>query len=292
MSDANGPRPDQPGDLSAARRALTALPGWSAKRERDFRARVLSRTTRQDPSWRGDVRILLDFLARRMESSPALRLVAAALVLHLVAFPVVALMAWRSRPPAPEPRITFELPTESPFAEPEETPETPWAPAVAAARRAEAIENAIARARFALPRVEVPESAPADAPPAPVRWLERRAAGLRTHEWPAAELARGATLLERALAVEVALDAWLWTGEGAPAAALEHLRAALAEAPDVAGAELAALALDRGRAYGLLDGEAPPEAGEPCSPAWRAALARDGDAAGLAASPTWQAWCR
>lgn len=288
----SAPEPDRPADLSGVRRALTALPGWSARRERAFHARVLARTTRQDPSWRGDVRLMLDFLARRLESSPALRLVAAALVLHLAAFPVVALMAWQARPPAPQPRITFDLPSGAPFAEPEEIPDAPWSPAVAAARRAEASENAIARARFTLARLEAPVLAPAAAPPAPVRWLERRASGLRTHEWDIPRLAVGATLLERALAVEVALDEWIWTGGPAPREALEHLEAARAAVGATPGAELARLALERGRAYGLLDCEAPPAAGEPCSAAWRAALARAGEATGLASEPAWQAWCR
>jgi hypothetical protein len=281
-----------PERLDGARRALLSLPGWKPARERSFHARVLARTTRQDPSWRGDLRLWLEFLGRRLESSPALRLVAAVLVLHLVAFPVVALMAWRARAPAPRPLITFELPARSPFADPAPQPEVPSSPELDAARKAESVENEIARARLALARLVAPDLVPAPQPPAPVRWLERRAAGIREHHWEKASLAVGAPLVEQALAVEVWLDEWIWTGGAPPREALARLSAGLAEGRAAPGEELATLAIERARAYGLVAGPPRSGAGLPCSATWKEALERAGSALGLGDLPAWRAWCR
>ena len=63
--------------------------------------RSLAASTREDLSWRGDMRDTARFLRDRLRSSAALRLAAASLLLHLAALPVVALyvLTEESEPP-------------------------------------------------------------------------------------------------------------------------------------------------------------------------------------------------
>lgn len=59
---------------------------------------ILQRTTREDLSWRGDSREVLRYLRGRLSASPALRLLAASLLLHLLAMPVLAVaLVWQLR---------------------------------------------------------------------------------------------------------------------------------------------------------------------------------------------------
>lgn len=53
-------------------------------------ARILATTTREDLSWSGDLRLVGGFLRDRLRSSRLLRFVAASLLLHLIALPVLA----------------------------------------------------------------------------------------------------------------------------------------------------------------------------------------------------------
>jgi len=76
---------------------------------RELERRVLRRTTREDVSWRGDLRLVGGFLRTRLRSSVLLRVVAASLLVHLAALPVLAYFGWIA--PEPTPRIAFELPT-------------------------------------------------------------------------------------------------------------------------------------------------------------------------------------
>lgn len=71
----------------------------------DLAARSLAISTREDLSWRGDVRDISRFVRDRMRSSAALRLAAASLLLHLAALPVVALYVLTDEPAVPEFRV-------------------------------------------------------------------------------------------------------------------------------------------------------------------------------------------
>jgi len=88
--------------------------------------RILARTTREDVSWRGDWRLLRGFLGQRLGASVVLRVVAASLLVHIAALPVLAYYTYLA--PEPETVIQFDLPVgeaELPFrdAEPEPQPE-------------------------------------------------------------------------------------------------------------------------------------------------------------------------
>jgi len=65
-------------------------------------ARVLDCTTREDLTWRGDVRLYGRYLRGRLAESAWLRLAAASLLLHLLALPAVAVYLLVSQPKAPE----------------------------------------------------------------------------------------------------------------------------------------------------------------------------------------------
>lgn len=54
---------------------------------------ILASTTREDLSWRGDLRLVGGFLRQRLRSSRLLRVVAASLLLHIVALPAIAYYA-------------------------------------------------------------------------------------------------------------------------------------------------------------------------------------------------------
>ena len=71
----------------------------------DLAARSLAISTREDLSWRGDVKDISRFVRDRMRSSAALRLAAASLLLHLAALPVVALYVLTDDPAVPEFRV-------------------------------------------------------------------------------------------------------------------------------------------------------------------------------------------
>jgi hypothetical protein len=84
---------------------------------------ILDRTTREDVSWRGDLRLVGGFLRTRLHSSVVLRVVAASLLIHIAALPVLAYFGWAQ--PESQTRIGFEFPGELPFAAADPEPQFP-----------------------------------------------------------------------------------------------------------------------------------------------------------------------
>lgn len=274
----HGGPPSAPADGSPAARELADFLGYLraslgsesehpslARRERALVERVLARTTREDLSRREDARLLLGFVTARLRSSLALRLLAASLLLHLLALPVVAWVVWVR--PTDAPRIEFEpAPGPPPFAEvPRETPQAPSVPVLdelTPALRAPAtsgyVANSIRWARWMLTQDPVPAPPPAHGTDALDALLRRRLTILAGAP-SASEGEPGRGALERALAAEVLLDRLLVTGR-APAE-LELALLSLAPAAH-AGSEpgssagplalLEACALARAEAYGVL----------------------------------------
>ncbi|GEM_PF-2137992 len=75
-------------------------------RARELGQRILAQTTREDLSWRGDLRLVGRFMGSGMRRSPLLRVAAASLLFHLAALPLLAYWAWRG--PSEDVRIGFE----------------------------------------------------------------------------------------------------------------------------------------------------------------------------------------
>ncbi|HVS20152.1 MAG TPA: hypothetical protein VMT18_16225, partial [Planctomycetota bacterium] len=70
---------------------------------------ILARTTRQDPSWRGDVALVGRFVRDGLAASPWARAAAALLLVPLLGAPLLAWMVWReARPKGFQTRIEFE----------------------------------------------------------------------------------------------------------------------------------------------------------------------------------------
>lgn len=101
------------------RRAVESLREWlmglresasaSARSEAPLVESILARTTREDLSWRGDVRVWREFLERRLRRSPALRVAAALLMVQLLLAPgVLAFLVLRPAPERPEVRLGIE----------------------------------------------------------------------------------------------------------------------------------------------------------------------------------------
>jgi hypothetical protein len=102
---------------------LQELPA-SPERLEALEREILVRTTREDVSWRGDLRLVRGFLRQRLSASIVLRVVAASLLVHLAALPVLAYFTWVA--PWPETRLVVELPKfprELPYLEAEREPE-------------------------------------------------------------------------------------------------------------------------------------------------------------------------
>ncbi|MCA8980386.1 MAG: hypothetical protein H6831_06415 [Planctomycetes bacterium] len=78
---------------------------------------VLARTVSEDLGWRGDLRLVTSFMARRMRSSLLLRVAAASLLVHLIALPVIAAYAVWKVEQKPDLWIEFEQPPEQPYGE-------------------------------------------------------------------------------------------------------------------------------------------------------------------------------
>ena len=77
---------------------------------------VFASTTREDLGWRGDWRLIGDFLRTRLAESRVLRVAAASLLAHLVALPVLAYVVLNGAPARAPIFIDFEPPAESLFA--------------------------------------------------------------------------------------------------------------------------------------------------------------------------------
>jgi len=260
-------------------RVREALRGRAFARPRDearFVDAVLARTTREDLSWRGDLRLLRAFLGERLRASPALRLVAASLALHLVAAPALAWWMLHERPAERAFTLHVELPSELPFVDELPPLEQPTDELRAEAHAREARENERAFLRRSLLEGGAVLPSPAASPQGAMRLLARHLAALRTRQAPALEsLPAEAGLLEQALALELALDRrWLGAQDedvGRVGAAV--LARALLDDPRAAAADFAACTLRRAWSEGLFEGP-PPAAARPFTPAWFEALTR------------------
>jgi hypothetical protein len=302
LSRAHDPR------LGALRRALVASSEWSPAREARLVARVLERTTRADPSPRGDLVLFLHYLRARLGESILLRVVAASLLLHLAALPVLAYLVLRAERPAGY-RISVELPQESPFAPEPETPAPVLEPAGPLAgqeaRLREQRENHLARARFLLEtrgrRAPPPGQAAGEGAPLETRLLQARGALLcngLVEAWPPeAELA-GASDLALALWATLVLDRFVLAGELPPLGDLILARAQqrTASEGDEAGQRLLRAALARARRYGLAGGASPQgteqgeELDDPLEDRWFTGLAAAAGELGLGQEPVVRAW--
>ena len=275
--------------LSTARRSVRDAEARELPPLRESRliGRILAATTREDLSWRGDWTLLRRFLTERLTSSPALRWVAASLVVHLLALPFfgIGLLEERTVPvlrfePAPDVPIDLAEATEptDPAPRTDSNGETPLA----------AIENALRRGRYVLsratPLAPLSAEALADAP-LEIRLLLERSRGLGDHGvegevslW----VEEGAGLEsaddgQTALWAEVLLDGYCLRGEQPPALSRALNRLARSEASGK-GEALGAAALGRARSYGLwesvegADGPPAPRAPLPLEGPWLDAL--------------------
>lgn len=295
--------------LARAADELRDATGTTPRQTARLVAGVLARTTRQDLSWRGDLHLAWEFLRARLRASPALRLVAACLVLHLVAGPVVAYWIFH-RSPEPSRGLTLrvERALDSPFAS--EPPGAVLADSefVTSARLREERENARARERFLLQMrgPSAPTGALAPDAPLELRLLAKRGHFLRgpvlsldgANEFkPGAE--SGALAL--VLWVEFQLDRLVLTGRAAPElgiAAQELARLASdgalpATAPDCA--RLAAAAVARARSQGVVE-DSPAQSSPPdpaarlLSQEWFEAFEGAGRETDLAEESLWRDW--
>ncbi len=307
----NGPRDEEPGWtapdsgflLGQARVALRSCSEWSAEEERALAERVLRATTRARPSWRGELRLFSGFVRRRLMESPGLRLIAASLLLHFLALPVLAyLTLLHERPPRFVIRIEPPPQGETPAAVADL--EDPLAPATADARSREALVNALARSRFVLQtrgaNAPLLEARPGDS--SELRGLVARSRGLRGAGREAslegsAELA-DASALALALHAQTLLDRFVLERQRCASWStllfLLERRASAADAADPAD-RLVLAALERARSLGLADTPAGAAAGSsldaPLSEREFVDLAAAAERAGCAGDPRVRAWC-
>jgi hypothetical protein len=305
--------------LGAAAHAVRAPelfpPGAEAARRPELVRRILARTTREDLSWRGDLRLVVRHVKERMRESRFTRFVAALLLGNLTLGPVVALAWIVTREPEPELELHFRvepggdlLPApDADGAERLQPLETDALPlddlgVVADARTAARRDNLLRRARYllapahgAVPAPVAPEAAASA--PAPVRLLDARARILAGGAWPSwlddARFEGADELLAGALHAEILLDRFALRGERAPRfhAVLEALKRAAADAAaddDGPARSLAAHALERAASYGALERGSAPGPLDPCDPAWTADLA--GALGEMGAEPHAAAW--
>jgi len=224
-----------------ARATLRSAPVMTRVRERALVERTLAATTREDLGVRGDWRLVREFAGARWRSSPAVRVAAASLLLHLAALPVLGYYALRRSAP-PQPTIGFELPAEQAFDEPLEPAPLPVPaddarfldPDAATLRPdADRVEAELRRTRFALHRRRAPEVRRSSATATAVsRLLAARSAGILDGDWTAlpapTELAHEPRAVEPALWVEAMLDRLALEGVLLPGAraGLERLEVA------------------------------------------------------------------
>lgn len=282
-------------------------------------ASILQRTTRQDPSWRGDLALLGRFVRETLSRSALARAAAVLLLVPLLGAPVLGWMVLRAalRPEGFSTRIEFRqvepfLPAapESPQGEVEfpwdgealaEIPQSRTTVVVGVPGEARAAEARAAAAQIL--RGAVWPRLPEDGP-----FTESWARRARAEVAGPPVLARNEAdlALVGALEVERLLDLWALQGHAPDGlgVALDRL-GRQAQAPlDVR--RLEGLALDRARAYGLVDSEAwgrlagsgarPGERSphDPLDRHWRAnlaaALEHSSDGRELLAEHDFQAW--
>lgn len=219
---------------------------------------VLDRTVREDLGWRGDLRLVRGFVRRRLRSSLLLRVAAASLLVHLVALPVLAVYRVITAEPERDGFIVdFEKPGELPFAEaPEETLAPADAVTLPELESLDALSIDAQNARNA-DRWSVFERGEELRAVAEATWdtaLERRLAA-RAAALLSGRVAEGApsvgdAALDRLLALDESLDAFLFAGVATPAPA--DLAWLVDEAQgDPPRAALAAAVLARAARYGV-----------------------------------------
>ncbi len=301
----------------AALEPVASTDAWSEMRESALVGRILGRTTREDLSWRGELRIVASFVRERLSASPLLRFVAASLALHLAAVPVLA--AWyvydRDEPPGLQISIEPAV-TDSPFDDEHEEFDTPvvMSDDTLDAPASDEIENATRRARFVLSRaftpgverVVVAESSGDPTVALERNLLEARSRLLAERAWSdwldETERWTDATTLARVLWVETLLDRLALEGVRSPRLGpfLNDLSLASTTGGE-ASAALAALidlSLDRARSYGAWAAAAdfePSAVPLPLSAAWFDALERAASSTALIGDPAWdsfQTWTR
>ncbi|MEM7309749.1 MAG: hypothetical protein AAF682_23945 [Planctomycetota bacterium] len=295
--------------LGSARAALDE-PALAPASEEALVERVLAATTREDLSWRGDLRLIGGFVRQRLRESALVRVVAASLLVHLLVVPAAAWMLLRDEPDEPHLYIQFEA-REEPLSEGVEEeapgPEIPALDLDEDYRAAWTARNRLARARFLLTRPGLP--APAGTGDAladaalEIRLLDARSRFLHGEPWPlwldeldTRELhgpSGGAAL---ALLAELALDRFARDGERSSGfhAILGGLASHLGESSGGGRPEsvdrLLRAALDRAAGYGLGTTGVPADGRPaPVDAAWCELLA-NALGAELAAHPIASAW--
>ncbi len=216
------------------RRSRELAPGpseevWSSERETALVERILQATTREDLSWRGELRLVGGFLRERLESSFWWRVLAASVALHLAAVPAVGWWLARSKQ-EDRFRISYQSAPEVPAVEPEREPvrvlEDPQPTAAEAglfdpdpARTA----NVLRRDRYLLKQAAgryLTEGIDPEGAPLEIRLLVARSLG-----WEGASLTPWVTgeevleagdVLALALFAQVCLDRVALHGEGEP----------------------------------------------------------------------------
>lgn len=234
-------------------------------RERRLVERILAATTREDLTWRGELRLVRRFLGDRFAHSTALRWVAASLVAHLLALPFFGTEILEFvRPvrlgfePAP---VTFEELEEEQVPAPVEEGILDGFGGPPAA----SVENALRRARYVLTRTRplaTPSLEELESSPLEIRLLAQRSHGLvgGYADWVGkpGELEVLDTL-QQVLWAELFLDGYVLRKEQPVALAPLLSRLALGpfgqqEIGPEPGSNLALLiegVLERARAYGL-----------------------------------------
>ncbi|MBM3989676.1 MAG: hypothetical protein FJ298_01570 [Planctomycetes bacterium] len=244
---------------------LLAEPAAQARTARVLSERVLARTTREDLSRGGDLRLVARFALERVRSSSALRLAAALLVAHLFALPVLAWIVLRAPRRTGEFQTRIETPSEPYFSgegerEPDLVPNTPLPEgeprAVEVAAGSDGADWLVSARRseraalVALAPKPWSEGAPTE-PLAQLLWLRAaRLAGRELPDWVLSRAPDGAPS-RMAIWTEILLDEWALSG--ARPAHLEAALARLAALPDFQRSRLVACALQRAAAGGAIE---------------------------------------
>lgn len=135
--------------LGDCRRSLDAEEQTSETTETVLVDRILLSTTREDLSWRGDLRLVGGFLRQRLRASLLLRVVAASLLLHVVALPV---LAYYTLVVIPERQLTVDVQSgrpELPYEEHEPEPEREVSEPETNALEGHSLAEQLRRARLA-----------------------------------------------------------------------------------------------------------------------------------------------
>jgi hypothetical protein len=213
-------------------------------------SRSLSISTREDLSWRGDVRDLTRFVGDRLRSSAALRLAAASLLLHLAALPVVAFYVLTEEPAVPE--FAVDVSNRSAPFDAEESPEPDHGLEIADPIGADTllVDNSLSWARYQLDSSRLRAGRIEWRVPS---WLSPRFGVLYGQHL--AVPGAGEPFPSEVLSLELLLDNHLVGPRGAAfseeAVGLLNQVAGSFQVSDLSSAWLAASALARAESYGL-----------------------------------------